>query len=150
MCSIYVCLFYFGNVVFCVYISCKESLIWQPGRAVIRFMSRASLIFAYGISRVPSLTSEQNRLLWVCTLTSWLGLDDMSLAWLDVVQLLVSIYSNTCSRISPEYSSLFIIVINFTFMFSLCCTDSAGTLYANEFFFMYFCINSVGTQGEAD
>ena len=39
----------------------------------------------------------------------------MSLAWPAVVQLLVFIYS----RISHEYSSLFIIVINLIFMFSL-------------------------------
>ena len=47
-----------------------------------------------------------------------LGLDDMSLAWPAVVQLLVFVYSGI-SRISHEYSSLFIIVINWIFMFSL-------------------------------
>ena len=52
------------------------------------------------------------------TLTSGLGLDDMSLDWPAVFQLLVFIYSGI-SRISHEYSSLFIIVINFIFMFSL-------------------------------
>ena len=50
--------------------------------------------------------------------TCGLGLDDMSLAWPAVVQLLVFIYSGI-SRISHEYSSLFIIVINLIFMFSL-------------------------------
>ena len=42
----------------------------------------------------------------------------MSLAWPAVVQLLVFIYSGI-SRMSHEYSSLFIIVINLIFMFSL-------------------------------
>ena len=55
------------------------------------------------------------------TLTSWLGLDDMSLAWPAVVQLHLYWFSFTLaySRISHEYSSLFIIVINLIFMFSL-------------------------------
>ena len=52
------------------------------------------------------------------------------------------------SRISHEYSSLFIIVINLIFMFSLWCIDWVGSLYANQIF-MYFCIkSSIGTQGE--
>ena len=51
------------------------------------------------------------------TLTSELGLDDMSLAWPAVVQLLVFI-TLAYSRFSHEYSSLFIIVINLIFMFS--------------------------------
>ena len=52
------------------------------------------------------------------------------------------------SRISHEYSSLFIIVINLIFMFSLWCIDWVGSLYANRIF-MYFCIKgSIGTQGE--
>ena len=52
------------------------------------------------------------------------------------------------SRISHEYSSLFIIVINLIFMFSLWCMDWVGSLYANRFF-LYFCIkSSIGTQGE--
>ena len=51
------------------------------------------------------------------------------------------------SRISHEYSSLFIIVINFYFMFSLWCIDWVD-LYANRIC-MYFCIkSSIGTQGE--
>ena len=41
----------------------------------------------------------------------------MSLAWPAVVQLLVFIYFG--SKISHEYSSLFIIVMNLIFMFSL-------------------------------
>ena len=49
------------------------------------------------------------------------------------------------SRISHEYS-LFIIVINLIFMFSLWCIDWDGSFYANRIF-MYFCI-SIGTQGE--
>ena len=73
------------------------------------------------------------------TLTSGLGLDDMSLAWLAVVQLLVFIYSGY-SRISHEYSSLFIIVITLIFMFSPWCIDWVGNLYGNRIF-MYFCIN---------
>ena len=36
------------------------------------------------------------------------------------------------SRISHEYSSLFIIVINLIFMFSLWCIDWVGSLYANR------------------
>ena len=52
------------------------------------------------------------------------------------------------SRISHEYSSLFIIVINLIFIFSLWCIDWVGSLYANRIF-MYFCIkSSIGTQGE--
>ena len=50
------------------------------------------------------------------------------------------------SRISHEYSSLFIIVINLIFMFSLWCIDWVGSLFANRIF-MYFCIkSSIGTQ----
>ena len=52
------------------------------------------------------------------------------------------------SRISHEYSSLFIIVINLIFMFLLWCIDWVGSLYAN-LIFMCFCIkSSIGTQGE--
>ena len=43
------------------------------------------------------------------------------------------------SRISYEYSSLFIIVINLIFMFSLWCIDWVGSLYATRIF-MCFCI----------
>ena len=43
------------------------------------------------------------------------------------------------SRISHEYSSLFIIVMNLIFMFSLWCIDWVGSLYANRIF-MFFCI----------
>ena len=54
------------------------------------------------------------------------------------------------SRISHEYLSLFIIEINYDFMFLLLCTDCVGSLYANRIF-VYFCIkSSVGTQGEVD
>ena len=85
--------------------------------------------------------------LFVKLLTSGLGLDDMSLAWPAVVQLLVFIYL-TYSRISHEYSSLLIMVINLIFMFSLWCIDWVGSLYANRIF-MYFCIKCrIGTQGE--
>ena len=45
------------------------------------------------------------------TLTSGLGLDDMSLAWFS--------FTLAYSRISHEYLSLFIIVINLIFIFSL-------------------------------
>ena len=38
------------------------------------------------------------------------------------------------NRISHEYSSLFIIVINLIFMFSLWCIDWVGSLYANRIF----------------
>ena len=41
------------------------------------------------------------------------------------------------SRISHEYPPLFIIVMNFIFMFSLLCTDWVGSLYAN-LIFMFF------------
>ena len=41
------------------------------------------------------------------------------------------------SRISQEYSSLLIIVINLNFMFSLWCTDWVESFYANRIF-MYF------------
>ena len=50
-------------------------------------------------------------------LTSGLGLDDMSLAWPAVVQLLIFVYSGY-SRISHEYSFLFVIVIKFYFYVS--------------------------------
>ena len=50
------------------------------------------------------------------------------------------------SRISHEYSSLVIKVINLIFMFSLWCIDWVRRLYANRVF-MYFCIKScIGTQ----
>ena len=52
------------------------------------------------------------------TLISGLGLDDMSLAWPVVVQLLVFI-TLAHRRISHEYSFLFIIEINLIFVFSL-------------------------------
>ena len=52
------------------------------------------------------------------------------------------------SRISHKYSSLFSIVINLIFTFSLWCIDWVGSLYANRLF-MYSCIkSSIGTQGE--
>ena len=52
------------------------------------------------------------------------------------------------NRISHEYSSLFIIVINLIFMFSLWCIDWVRSLYANRIF-MCFCLkSSIGTQGE--
>ena len=81
------------------------------------------------------------------TLTSGLGLDDMSLAWPVVVQLFVFIYFK-CSRISHEYSSLFIVVINLIFIFSLWCIDWVGSLYANRIFMYFFIKSSIGTQGE--
>ena len=52
------------------------------------------------------------------TLISGLGLDDMSLAWPVLVQLLVFI-TLAQGGISYGYSFLFIIVINFIFVFSL-------------------------------
>ena len=52
------------------------------------------------------------------------------------------------SRISHEYSSLFIIVINLIFMFPLWCIDWVEALMRTDLF-MYFCIKcSIGTQGE--
>ena len=53
-----------------------------------------------------------------------------------------------CSRISHKYSSLFIIVINLIFMFSLWCIDRFGAFMRTDIF-MYFCIKgSIGTQDE--
>ena len=52
------------------------------------------------------------------------------------------------SRISHEYSSLFIIVINLIFMFSLWCTDWIESLYANRIFMYFYIKSSIGTQGE--
>ena len=49
------------------------------------------------------------------TLTSRLGLDDLSLAWPAVVQLFVFIYSGT-QKNCHEYSLLFITVINLFFL----------------------------------
>ena len=65
------------------------------------------------------------------TLTSGLGLDDWSLAWPAVVQLFVFICS-VIHTISYEYYSLFIIVMNLIFMFSLWCIDWVGCLYAKK------------------
>ena len=82
------------------------------------------------------------------TINSGLGLDDMfwlGRPWFNYWFSFTLAYS----RISLEYSSLFIIVINFIFMFSLWCIDWVGSLHANRLF-MYFCIKSnIGTQGEA-
>ena len=51
------------------------------------------------------------------------------------------------SRISHEYLSLFIIMMNLIFIFSLWCIDWVGSLYVNRIF-MFFCIKSyIGTQG---
>ena len=52
------------------------------------------------------------------TLTSGLGIEDMSLVWPAVVQLSFS-FTLAYSIISHEYSSLFIIVINLVIKFSL-------------------------------
>ena len=46
------------------------------------------------------------------------------------------------------YSSLFIIVMNVIFMFSLWCIDWVGSLYANRFFMLFFIKSYIGTQGE--
>ena len=59
----------------------------------------------YEIHRLNAFIYKEN---------STLTIDDMSLAWPALVQLLL-----VHSRISHEYSSLFIIVINLIFMFSL-------------------------------
>ena len=50
------------------------------------------------------------------------------------------------SRISHEYSSLFIIVFNLVFMFSLWCIDWVGSLNENRIF-MHFCIKGHLDQG---
>ena len=52
------------------------------------------------------------------------------------------------SRISHEYSPLFIIVIHLIFMFSLWCIDWVGSLYANRISMYFYIKNSIGTQGE--
>ena len=69
------------------------------------------LIVSLNVSSFKYL-SGKNRI------TSGLGLDDMSLAWPAVVQLLVLTYSGTQQN-RHEYSSLFIIVIYLIFMFLL-------------------------------
>ena len=74
------------------------------------------------------------------TLISGFGLEDMSLDWRAVVQILIFIFSGTKKRISHEYSSLVIIVINLIFMFSLWCIDWVGSLYANRI----LCISVLG------
>ena len=52
------------------------------------------------------------------------------------------------SRISHEYSSLFIVTLNLICNFSLWCIDRLGSLYANRIF-MYFRIKScIGTQSD--
>ena len=55
----------------------------------------------------------------------------MSLAWPAVVNYWFS-FTLAYSRISHEYSSLFIIVINLIFMLSLWCIECIGSLYANR------------------
>ena len=64
------------------------------------------------------------------TLTSGLGLDDLSFAWPTVVQLLVFIYSVTQQN-KPRVL-VFIIVMNLIFMFSLWCIDRVGSLYTKQ------------------
>ena len=50
------------------------------------------------------------------------------------------------SRISHECSSLFIIVINLIFMFSLWCIDWVGSLYANRIFFLCISVLRVASE----
>ena len=69
------------------------------------------------------------------TLTSGLGLDDMSLAWDAVVQLLIFIYSGI-NRISHEYSSLFIIVINWFLYFHFDALTELGAFIQTKFLFI--------------
>ena len=81
------------------------------------------------------------------TLSSGLGLDP---PLFNYWTFLLPFFSFTLahSRISHEYSSLFIIVINLIFMFLLWCIDWVGSRYANRFF-MPFCItSSIGTHVE--
>ena len=56
----------------------------------------------------------------------------MSLAWPTVDQHWFS-FTLAYSRISHEYSSLYIRMINLIFAFSLWCVDWVGSLYANRF-----------------
>ena len=57
-------------------------------------------------------------------------------------------FALACSGVGHEYSSLFIVVINLIFVFSLWCVDWVESLYANRSF-MCFCIkSSIETQGE--
>ena len=83
------------------------------------------------------------------TLTNGLWLDDMICLWLCPLWFNYWFsFTLAHSRISHEYSSLFIVVINLIFMFSLWCIDCLGSLYTNRNF-IYFCIkSSIGTQGE--
>ena len=61
----------------------------------------------------------------------------MSLAWPAVVQLLVFIYSGY-TKISHEYSSLFVIVINLIFMFRFDALTELGAFMRTEFYvFLY-------------
>ena len=60
---------------------------------------------------------------WGLTICLWLGPP-----WFNYWFSFTLVYS----RISHEYSSLFIIVINLMFMFSLLCIDRVGSLYANR------------------
>ena len=69
---------------------------------------------------------------WGLTICLWLGPP-----WFNYWFSFTLAYSWICH----EYSSLFIIVINLIFMFSLWCIDWVGSLYANRIF-MYFCMKS--------
>ena len=64
-----------------------------------------------------------------------LGLGGVSLAWPAVVQLWV--FSLAYSRISHECSSLFIIVINLIFVFSLCCINWVRGLCVEPNFYVF-------------
>ena len=69
------------------------------------------------------------------TLTSGLGLDDMSLAWPAVVQVLV-FRTLAYRRISHEYSSLFIIVINLILCLRFDAMTELGAFMRTEFLYV--------------
>ena len=61
----------------------------------------------------------------------------MSLAWPAVVHLLVLVYFGTQQN-CHKYSSLFIIMVNLIFMFSLLALTQLGAFMRTEFFFYVF------------
>ena len=68
--------------------------------------------------------------------TSGLGLDDLSSAWPPWFNYWFS-FTLSYSRISHEYSSLFIIVMNLIFMLSFWCIDWVGSFLCETIFYVF-------------
>ena len=113
---------------------------WKKFKELLLVLSSHHLSFTTHSHVYSSCAGECNApCQWDLTICLWLGPP-----WFNYWFTFTLAYS----RISHEYSSLFIIVINLIFMFSLWCIDWVWSFYAN-WIFMYFCIkSSIGTQGE--